>query len=311
MRRCFNIQYSILIHILSYRELNDPMLTLSYRFDFFVTVAGCIGAVSTSFSFIVCLRPLRLLLLFKLKERYRDVFETMVVLLPRMARVAIVILLMYYSFGIIGIECFSGLKLKDCCVNTSWEEEYKEGGYYYLNNFDDLLHSYVTLFELTVVNNWFIIMEGIVFMTSDWARVFFMSFYIVTMVVMTIVVAFILESFLFRIQYRKEHLTNEGEDMKIKMEISVTYEELLDLGESYVTDLQPNQTVNYTGKRSKTKMDLSIKMYDDEVKQWIRNERPPDRGETSARASMIEDTRRMPPTNSPSPPVLVRQWCRD
>lgn len=91
--------------------------------------------------------------------------------------------------------------------------------------------------------------------------------------------------------------------MKIKMEISVTYEELLDLGESYVTDLQPNQTVNYIGKRPKTKMDLSIKMYDDEVKQWIRNERPTDRGETSARASMIEDTRRMPPTNSPSPPV--------
>ncbi|XP_022783902.1 two pore calcium channel protein 1-like [Stylophora pistillata] len=234
-------------------------------FDFFFFFAGCIGAVSTSFSFIVCFFPLRLLLLFKLKERYRDVFETMGVLLPRMARVAIVILLMYYSFGIIGIECFSGLKLKFFCVNTSWEEEYKEGGYYYLNNFDDLLHSYVTLFELTVVNNWFIIMEGIVFMTSDWARLFFMSFYIVTMVVMTIVVAFILESFLFRIQYRKEHLTNEGEDMKIKMEISVTYEELLDLGESYVTDLQPNQTVNYTGKRTKTKMDLNIKMYDDEV----------------------------------------------
>lgn len=36
------------------------------------------------------------------------------------------------------------------------------------------------------------------------------------------------------------------EDMKIKMEISVTYEELLDLGESYVTDLQPNQTVRIT-----------------------------------------------------------------
>ena len=33
-------------------------------------------------------------------------------------RVAVVILLMYYSFGIIGIECFSGLELKDCCVQV-------------------------------------------------------------------------------------------------------------------------------------------------------------------------------------------------
>ena len=41
-----------------------PFVThlLSCRFDFFVTLFGFIGAVSTaSFSFIVCLRPLRLL----------------------------------------------------------------------------------------------------------------------------------------------------------------------------------------------------------------------------------------------------------
>ncbi|XP_066018881.1 two pore channel protein 1 isoform X2 [Pocillopora verrucosa] len=272
-------------------------------FDFFVTVAGFIGAVSASFSFIVCLRPLRLLLLFKLKERYRDLFETIGVLLPRMARVAVVILLMYYSFGIIGIECFSGLELKDCCVNTSWEGEYKEGGYYYLNNFNDLLHSYVTLFELTVVNNWFIIMEGLVYLTSDWARVFFMSFYIVTMVVMTIVVAFILEAFLFRIEYRKEHPADEKEDMKIRMEIIVTYEELLALGESYVEDLQPDQPVHYVGKRPKTKMDLSVKMYDDEVKEWIKKERALNMGETSVHAYITEDKMPMSSTNSPSSPV--------
>ena len=60
----------------------------------------------------------------------------------------------------------------------------------------------VTLFELTVVNNWFIIMEGHASVTDDWSRIFFMTFYIVTMIVMTIIVAFILEAFLFRIQYK-------------------------------------------------------------------------------------------------------------
>ncbi|KAL9981122.1 hypothetical protein ACROYT_G009786 [Oculina patagonica] len=258
-------------------------------FDFFVTLAGIIGAVSTSFSFIVCLRPLRLLLLFGLKERYRDV-------------VAVVILLLYYSFGIIGIECFSGLQLKNCCKNTSWEGEYKEDGYYYLNNFNDLLHSYVTLFELTVVNNWMIIMEGIVFVTSDWARIFFMSFFIVTMVVMTIIVAFILEAFLFRIEYRKEHPTDEKEDMKIRKEVTVSYEELLGLGEEFVRDLQPSQLVKYIGKRSKTKMDLSIKMYADEVEQWIQKERVIDMSETYAQFEIMEDPPRMPATNNPWSP---------
>ncbi|XP_020604403.1 two pore calcium channel protein 1-like [Orbicella faveolata] len=270
-------------------------------FDFFVTLAGFFGVVRTSFSFIVGLRPLRLLLLFKLKQRYRDVFDTMGVLLPRMARMALVILLMYYSFGIVGIECFSGLKLKNCCQNTSWEEEYREDGYkyYYLNNFNDLLHSYVTLFELTVVNNWMIIMEGIVFVTSDWARIYFMLFYIVMMVVVTIIVAFILEAFLFRTKYHKEHRTDEEEDMNIKKEITVTYEEFLHLeeefrhlGEEFVQDLQPNQPVRYIGKRSQTKMDLNIKMYADEVKQWIKNERVTayiDMSETYAQSEVMEE----------------------
>lgn len=262
-------------------------------FDFFVTLFGVIGAVSpTSFSFIVCLRPLRLLLLFKLKQRYRDVFETMIVLLPRMFRVALAIILLYYSFGIIGMECFSGLKLKDCCKNTSYEEEYRDG-YYYLNSFDDLLHSFVTLFELTVVNNWFIIMEGIVFMTSEWARIFFMSFCIVTMVVMTIIVAFILEAFLFRIQYRKEHPTDEREDMQIRKEITVSYDELVGLGEEYVRGLLPDQTVQYIGKRSKTKMDLSVKMYADEVQEWIQNERVTDVRESLSQFDVTEESPRI------------------
>ena len=40
------------------------------------------------------------------------------------------------------------------------------------------------------------------------------------------------------------------EDMKIRMEIIVTYEELLALGESYVEDLQPDQPVRISLFRS-------------------------------------------------------------
>ncbi|CAH3151562.1 unnamed protein product [Pocillopora meandrina] len=126
-------------------------------------------------------------------------------------------------------------------------------------------------------------MEGIVYLTSDWARVFFMLFYIVTKVIMTTVVAFILEAVRFRIKYGQEHPTDEEEDMKIRMKIIVTYEELLALGESYVEDLQPDQPVRYEGKRPKTKMDLRVRMYKDEVQQWIQ--------EPSAYAHRRKDTR--------------------
>lgn len=61
----------------------------------------------------------------------------------------------------------------------------------------------VTLFELTVVNNWYIIMEGYAAEFTQWSRIYFMLFYLVTMVIMTVVVTYILEAFIFRIQYRK------------------------------------------------------------------------------------------------------------
>ncbi|XP_076778745.1 two pore channel protein 1 isoform X2 [Arvicanthis niloticus] len=60
-------------------------------FDFSVTAFAFLGLLALTlnmepFYFIVVLRPLQLLRLFKLKKRYRNVLDTMFELLPRMAR---------------------------------------------------------------------------------------------------------------------------------------------------------------------------------------------------------------------------------
>jgi hypothetical protein len=56
-------------------------------------------------------------------------------------------------------------------------------GLYYLNSFSDMLTSGVVLFELTVVNNWHITMEGYAVASSNGlSRLYFMIFYLVTMV---------------------------------------------------------------------------------------------------------------------------------
>lgn len=83
-------------------------------------------------------------------------------------------------------------------------------GYYYLNNFANLFVSGVTLFELTVVNNWFIIMDAYASVTNTYSRMYFMLFYLFTMVVLTIVVASVLEAFRFRIQYKKQTSKRDG-----------------------------------------------------------------------------------------------------
>ena len=51
------------------------------------------------------------------------------------------------------------------------------------------------------------------------------------------------------------------EDMKIRMEIIVTYEELLALGESYVEDLQPDQPVRISLFRSLSDISFNSQVF--------------------------------------------------
>ena len=51
---------------------------------------------------------------------------------------------------------------------------------YYPNNFNDFLSGIVTLFELMIVNNWFVIADGITAAYgSEYARAYFIGFWLV------------------------------------------------------------------------------------------------------------------------------------
>ncbi|XP_077995596.1 two pore channel protein 1-like [Glandiceps talaboti] len=269
-------------------------------FDFCVTlssIGGIFGELlHASFYYIVVLRPLRLLRLFKIKKRYRDVMDTLFVLLPRMVSVAIVLLIMYYFFAIIGMECFSEIQLKNCCKNTSVEAFYSYRNttpetqylnkYFYLNNFENILASYVTLFELTIINNWHITMEAVYIVTSRWSRIYFMLFYISSMVVITIAIAFILEAFLFRMQYqitviKSREQKDTLEERMVEVDIPLTKSELENNFPRYLADLDlaslhqqlsQVESLTFRGLRGTTKADLSCIMYRDEVKTWIAEE---------------------------------------
>ena len=71
--------------------------------------------------------------------------------------------LIYYAFAIVGMECFGGLirfindgtpAEQNVCGNEKLAgSEFVRVGYC-SNNFNDILRSFVTLVELTVVNQW-------------------------------------------------------------------------------------------------------------------------------------------------------------
>ncbi|XP_067137462.1 two pore calcium channel protein 1-like [Centruroides vittatus] len=256
-------------------------------YDFFVTIAGLAGLIAEEFDcpfvFVIILRPLRLLRLFKLKRRYRDVLGTLFIILPRFLSVALVLVVVYYFFAIIGMELFSNYNMKNCCINSTVEQFYHydndslSNGYYYLNNFSNFVASGVTLFELMVVNNWFIIMSGYAAVSTEWSRIYFMIFYIITMVVINIVIAFVLEAFLFRIQY-KRMMGDMDKDSLVKVDVSLTRDEIdfcygklnqpISHLMAYAEDLASGSIV-YRGTRMRTKFSFSLKMYADEAKTWL------------------------------------------
>ncbi|XP_028679851.1 two pore channel protein 1 isoform X1 [Erpetoichthys calabaricus] len=272
-------------------------------FDFFVTLFAFVGLIVLAFDmepfyFIVVLRPLQLLRLFKIKQRYRNVLDTMFELLPRMASLGLTLIIFYYSFAIVGMEFFAGVVYPNCCNTSTVADSYRlvnytignrtviEEGYYYLNNFNNILSSFVTLFELTVVNNWYITMEGVTSQTSHWSRLYFMTFYIVTMVVMTIIVAFILDAFVFRMNYSRKNRDPEDEN-GIVFDVDVNKEEIDSTLELYkgictptsnLSSLQRvlsameksgNPSLVFLGRRSRTKSDLSMRMYEEEMQEWF------------------------------------------
>ncbi|XP_047665208.1 two pore channel protein 1 [Tachysurus fulvidraco] len=221
-------------------------------------------------------------------------------LFPRMASLGLTLIIFYYSFAIVGMEFFADVVYPNCCTTSTVADAYRQinvtignhtvlqEGYYYLNNFNNILSSFVTLFELTVVNNWYITMEGVTSQTSHWSRLYFMTFYIVTMVVMTIIVAFILDAFVFRMNYSRQNREpqDDPEDEKgIVFEVEVSRAEASQTLELYkhtlagtnISSLQEmcvsmdrngHSSLVFQGRRSRTKSDLSMKMYQEEIQEW-------------------------------------------
>lgn len=64
-------------------------------------------------------------------------------------------------------------------------------------NFDDLAHSLNALFWQLVVNDWFILMDAVVARVGQQARVFFISFYAVSvLIVCAVCTAFVVEAYM-------------------------------------------------------------------------------------------------------------------
>jgi hypothetical protein len=80
---------------------------------------------------------------------------------------------LYLFFSAIGMEVFGGVLTKNLPY-----EKYDLPKTYAANNFNDLPNSFVTCFELMIVNNWHVIAKvHAIFVDSKNALLFFILFY--------------------------------------------------------------------------------------------------------------------------------------
>jgi len=160
------------------------------------------------FEVIVFIRMLKLLTLLYEVKTMRVIFETLKNLLGPLNNLIIVMMTIFYVFAQTGMIIFGGKIRKD---SSEIVHDSSIPDNYYLINFNDLMSSYITLFILIVVNNWYVIVAMCVDIRggSTTVRYFFVIFYYFGVIIgLNIIIAFAID--MYQAVKRLEDLKEEN-----------------------------------------------------------------------------------------------------
>ncbi|XP_050101978.1 two pore calcium channel protein 1-like isoform X2 [Malus sylvestris] len=197
------------------------------RFDFLVTWIIVIGETITFVApegqtflsngewirYLIIARMLRLIRLLMYVQRYRAFVATFLTLIPSLMPYLGTIFCVMCIYCTLGVQVFGGI-VNDGNALLEGSELYEND--YLLFNFNDYPNGMVTLFNLLVMGNWHLWMEGYQEITGTWwSIVYFVSFYLVTVVLLlNLVMAFVLEAFFAEMDLELSEKFEEGEGAK-------------------------------------------------------------------------------------------------
>jgi len=135
-----------------------------------------------------------LLKLLKEVKQWNIIIHTINALFTPFYILLLVLFMLFFVFSIIGDQLFGG-KVSIYSLEIFRDQSIPDN--YVELNFNDLGSSFVTLFTLMVVNNWFIIVQMYSNIASHmFTRLFFVCFYFCSvMVMLNIVVAFVIDMY--------------------------------------------------------------------------------------------------------------------
>ncbi|KAG8201376.1 hypothetical protein JTE90_016851 [Oedothorax gibbosus] len=199
-------------------------------FDFIIIGGAIIGTSIESFveasaddktrtlDILLVLRVLRLVKIIGGIDRFQVIVTTILNLGPSILTYGGVLLVVFYVFAIIGMELFHSKidyfgyenvtnPSHMYCGNALLNGSLFYQSQYCSNNFNNILNTLVVLFELMVVNQWHVIANGFVLVTSKAARLYFFAFHLTcVIIVLNIFTAFVLEAFILEYSFCKSKL---------------------------------------------------------------------------------------------------------
>lgn len=224
METCFTVVYGVeagcKISVYGWRTYCEKLKNV---FDFTITILAIVSTAviyypndysdSRLIRMILSARVLRLIRLLAALRPFQQIGKISAVILPAAKDVIIVLFITMYFFASLGMHLYGGMITRDpnnrlslLLVGTDFS-----ASEYWANNFNDMIGGMNVLFNLLVVNNWFVCEEGYEAVTqAKWVRLFFLSYHVIGVILVNnLVIAFIINKFLHQMAYTK-HLSTVG-----------------------------------------------------------------------------------------------------
>eukprot|EP00761_Pharyngomonas_kirbyi_P013252 gb/GECH01013279.1/.p1 GENE.gb/GECH01013279.1/~~gb/GECH01013279.1/.p1 ORF type:complete len:556 (+),score=116.92 gb/GECH01013279.1/:1-1668(+) len=192
------------------------LLSVVFKIASEVTISQISGDDDVALGIIKAIQVVRILRVVRLasvSEQLNLMTKILFELIIPLAPIALSIIVIFYSFAMIGMESLGGLLVAD---NPDLNgTDYAAMSYHVVANFNSLPESLMTLFHLMIVNNWMVTMYGAMAATSGWIIIYFLVFYFIAVVVgMNLVMAFVLEVFLWRLEQKRKEEKEEKQRRK-------------------------------------------------------------------------------------------------
>ena len=171
------------------------------------------GAYDTLVRLMNIFIVLRLLRVIPHIKRLWTLTSTIWELIKNLRGFAGIIVVVYYLFALLGMELFANMEV----VNE--EAQLECGTYdnlnYYANNFHDFGSSLVVLWDIMIVNNWYVFLDKFSRDSHfhEWSKLYFIAWWLVSVVIcVNLFISLVLETFLVQweaIQHKEQYEATE------------------------------------------------------------------------------------------------------